>query len=370
MIDHPGFDPYEVLGIGFDADEIVIQLAYRTRIREAHPDIAGPAGLERTKRLNVARDWLLDPERRALLRGPRTAAPPPGSPPAGSRGGRASHVDLSDLGRHTGEIQAFLRSVEGLSPDERARVNYSLGDSPPPDLALYREYLGPELWARSQALRQEVERVWEHAVDEPAPHLPRLGRLLPTGLLVANLYAQWILLEDFFREALAGLMLRGVRVADSLALRCTAPWLASVGHPRYGPRQSEVMEFFLAAGDLSGDAAARLALSWRQHLGRDGRGHRSEHIGPGVWLPSPPDVPDVYKVSGYLAAVDASRISPPPALEEWLRPAFHFGLRLTAYVSATGLLAEPGRDYVRPWRDAVLPAASRSAHAGPGRLAG
>jgi len=264
-------------------------------------------------------------------------------------------VDVSGLGRHAGEILAFLRSIERLSPDERARVNYSLGDAPPPDLELYREYLGPELWAHSQALRDEVERVWERGFDEPAPDVPNLGRLLPTGLLVANLYAQWILLEGFFREALAGSMVRGVRVADSLAWRCTAPWIGSVGHPRYGPRQHEVMEFFLAAGDLPLDAAERLARSWRHHLGRDGRGHRSEHIGPGVWMPSPLDLPDVLKISGFLAAVDASRISPPDELGEWLRPAFHYGVRLTAYVSATGLVSEPGRDYVQPWRDAVIP---------------
>ena len=358
MIDHPGFDPYEVLGVGLDADEIVIQLAYRARVREAHPDVAGAAGLELTKQLNVSRDRLLDPERRALLRGPRPTQPqaePSGSRPVRRRGPQAGPTDL---GRHTAEIHAFLHAIRGLSPDERARINYSLGDSPPPNLELYRDYLGPGLWARSQALRDEVERVWEHGLDEPSPNLPRLGRLLPTGLLVANLYAQWILLEDFFREALAGLMVRGVRVVDSLAVRCTAPWLGSVGHARYGPRQSEVMAFFLAAGDLTEDAAERLARSWREHLGRDGMGHRSEHIGPGVWLPSPPDIPDVYKISGYLAAVDATRISPPRELEEWLRPAFHYGLRLTAYVSATGLLSEPGRDYVQPWRDAVMPGSS------------
>ena len=370
MIETPGFDPYEVLGVGLEADEIVIQLAYKARIREAHPDIAGEAGLERTKQLNIARDWLLDPERRALLHAPRPAAPAPESEPARRRGPRVRPVDLNDLGRHTAEIHAFLHSIAGLSPDERARVNYSLGDSPPPDLELYREYLGPQLWAHSQALRDEVERVWERTVDEPAPNLPRLGRLLPTGLLVANVYAQWILLEDFFRDALAGLMVRGVRVADTLAVRCTAPWIGSVGHARYGPRQSEVMDFFLAAGDLETDAAERLARSWQDNLGRDGRGHRSEHIGPGVWLPSPPNVPDVYKISGYLAAVDASRITPPPGLEEWLHPAFHYGLRLTAYVSATGLLGEPGRDYVQPWRDAVLPDSGPWGRPGPGRLAG
>ena len=353
MVDTPGFDPYEVLGVGLDADEIVIQLAYRARIRAAHPDKAGPAGLEQAKRINVARDWLLDPERRAALGRRRAPQTMPQEAP-GPRGTRRT-VDLSDLGPRTSEIHAFLHSIAAISPDERARVNYALGDAPPPDLELYRDYLGPALWARSQALRDEVERFWEHGLDEPAPNLPRLGRLLPTGLPVANLYAQWILLEDFFREELSGLMIRGVRVADSLAWRCTAPWMGSVGHPRYGPRQREVMDFFIAAGDLPLDAAERLALSWRRHLGRDGRGHRSDHIGPGVWLPSPPDVPDVLKISGYVAAVDASRIPPPARLDELLQPAFHYGIRLTAYVSATGLVSDAAHDYVQPWRDAVMP---------------
>ena len=47
MTADPGFDPYLVLGVGVDADELVIQLAYRARIREVHPDLAGAAGLER-----------------------------------------------------------------------------------------------------------------------------------------------------------------------------------------------------------------------------------------------------------------------------------------------------------------------------------
>ena len=358
MADSPGFDPYIVLGVDRDADEVVVQLAYRARIREAHPDVAGAAGLEQAKRLNVARDWLLDLERRTLLDAPPAAAPAPPRPTGPRRrGGRRVPGAQAYVGRHADEIRAFLHSIERLVPDERARVNYSLGDAPPPDLELYREYLGPELWAQSQALRDEVERVWERTLDEPAPSVPGLGRLLPTGLLVANLYAQWILLEDFFREALGGLMVRGVRVADSLAWRCTTPWIGSVRHRRYGPRHTEVMDFMLAAGDLPLDAAERLARSWRVNMGRDGRGHRSESIGPGVWLPSPPNVPDVLKISGYLAAVDASRIAPPTGLGEELRPAFHYGVRLTAYVSATGLLDEAGRDYVRPWRDAVMPGA-------------
>ena len=75
MTDPLGFDPYHVLGVAPDADEIAIQLAHRARIREAHPDRAGASGLERAKRLNIARDWLLDGE----LRLPDPVDPPSGS---------------------------------------------------------------------------------------------------------------------------------------------------------------------------------------------------------------------------------------------------------------------------------------------------
>lgn len=354
MVDSPGFDPYAVLGVGTDADEIVIQLAYRARIREAHPDIAGAAGLEQAKRLNVARDWLLDPERRARLTppGPARAARERARP---RRGGSRSGGTASGPGGHEEELRAFLRAIELLTPDERARVNYSLGDAPPADLAVYLDYLDPGLWRQSRSLRSTVERTWSRGRDEEAPFVPRLGRLLPSGFLVANAYAQWLLLGDIFESALTGMSVHGVPAAESLAARCTRPWTASVGQPRYGPRQHEVLAFFAIAQALPTDAAQRLARSWRHHLGRDGRGHPSEHIGPGVWLPSPPNVPHVLRVSGQLAAVDASRIAPPAGLAERDHAGFRFGLRLTADVIALGLGGGTGRDLLRPWHDALRP---------------
>ncbi len=370
MTDTPGFDPYEARGVGIDADEIVIQLAYRARIRAAHPDVAGAAGLAMAKRLNVARDWLLDPDLRARLTWVRTNAP--GSQPrtatSGPRswgtsgrprsyGARHDPVDLdpdpSAFGPHDDELRAFLRTIETLSPDERARVNYSLGEARPADLGHYRDYLGPRLWVRSRALRTAVERAWRRGLDEASPYVPRLGRVLPTGFLVANAYAQWILLEGFLRDELEWVVARGGPVVESLAARCVGPWEGSVGQPRYGPRQQDVLSFFGVARALPVGAAERLARSWRRHMGRDGRGHPSEHIGPGAWLPAPPDYPDVLKVSGYVAAVDASRIDPPEGLDEEHHAGFCFGLRLTAHVLSLGLVSDPSRDYLRPWRDAV-----------------
>jgi hypothetical protein len=376
MADGPGFDPFALLGVPDDADDIVIQLAYRARIRAVHPDVAGPAGLAAAKRLNVARDWLLDPVRRASLpRGSRqatrtgTAASKSARRRSAGVGGSSvgggvftdqpqpSRAGSSDLGPHGTVLRAFLLAIERLTPDERARVNYSLGDARPVAFEVYREYLDPLLWQRSQALRQMVDRTWARGVDDPAPLLPPLGLLLPTGFLVANAYAQWLLLGDFFREALAGTAVRGEYTIEALDARCRGPWDGAVGQPRYGPRQAEVQAFFALALSMPADAATRLARSWQRHLGRDARGRPARHLGPGVWLPAPAGCPQSLRVSGFLAAVDASRLAPPDGLAEADVASFRYALRLTAHVLALGLPTDPAHDYLRPWREAIAPAA-------------
>lgn len=60
----PDHDLYEILQVRPDASVAVIQAAYRTLMRDVHPDIGGDS--DRAKRLNQARDVLVDPERRAM----------------------------------------------------------------------------------------------------------------------------------------------------------------------------------------------------------------------------------------------------------------------------------------------------------------
>lgn len=377
MIDGPGFDPYVVLGVSRDADAVVIQLAYRARMREAHPDVAGAAGLERAKLLNIARDRLLDPASRAQSSAQHTAAQQAAAQSAGDaasprdgrrarrptatrRGGRSydrSTLDpfACDFGPHTIELRAFLGSIDSLTPDERARVNYSLGDGRSVDFEPYLDYLEPRLWTASQALRDAVSLVWDRGTDDVGPFVPPLGQLLPSGFLVANAYAQWILLGDFFREELGGAVFRSEQVFESFAARCTEPWRASVRQARYGPNEPRVAALLETGTVLPIDAAERLARSWRRNLGRDGLGNPSDSIGPGVWLPAPPNVPEVLKVSGYLAAIDASWIPPPEGLDEGEHGSFRYGLRLAAHVLALGLGGRTARDYLRPWHDAVNP---------------
>ena len=328
MIEGPGFDPYAELGVSVEADSIVIQLAYKARIREAHPDIAGAAGLEMAKRLNVARDWLLDPDRRAQLPQSRATPRRPGARPAprgrpprrGKNPRRRSATGAAydprrmdpfgyDFGAHSGELRAFLRAIGSLTRDERARVNYSLGDTRPIYFDGYRDYLGPELGLRSEVLRDAVSSVWDAGHDEEAPFVAPLGRLVPSGSLVANAYAQWLLLGDFFGRELGDAVFRSEHVIDSFAMRCRGPWEASIGQARYGPYGQDITTFLATANALSVDAAERLARSWQRYMGGDESGESSAHIGPGVWLPAPSSVPEVLRVSGYLAAVDASRSS-------------------------------------------------------------
>jgi curved DNA-binding protein CbpA len=86
-------DHYAILGVPRTASTPDIQLAYRRRAREAHPDIGGSNG-EMTK-LNLARETLTDPAAREtydrVLAAPTRSAPRPRS----TSTGRASiHVEM------------------------------------------------------------------------------------------------------------------------------------------------------------------------------------------------------------------------------------------------------------------------------------
>jgi hypothetical protein len=61
----PSQDLYRELEVDAGASTEAIEAAYRSLMKRHHPDRAGPDGLARSKRLNLARDWLVDDERRA-----------------------------------------------------------------------------------------------------------------------------------------------------------------------------------------------------------------------------------------------------------------------------------------------------------------
>lgn len=384
------FDPFELLGVDASADAVTIDRAYKARIRYVHPDIAGPAGLAESKRLNIAREWLLDPALRESLPKPRQpgrsrwrqrpeSPPPPPSPrptagpsagpsagspprpPAGPSAGPSAtgwesrpstrpawdydpwldDAVTFDYGPATHRIRAFFEAIRALTADERARVTYSLGDEPPVFLGDIAELVGEELWGRSRALSDAVERIWRERDDEGPPLLFPRGRVFGNGSVVAEAYAQWQLLGGAIREHADD------RSTDALASRSTWPWTASVGQPRYGPHQREVGAFLDEALFLPLVTAQRLARAWERDMGSFVYGRPGED-----WFPGSLDTPKPELVSARLAAVDASRIEPPVGLDWEHHAGFRCGLRLTAYVLALGGVSQPGRDYLRPWRDA------------------
>jgi hypothetical protein len=64
----PQFDLYAELDVAPGADALLIERAWRAGVRSVHPDRAVAANeraaTQRTARLNIARDWLLDPAKR------------------------------------------------------------------------------------------------------------------------------------------------------------------------------------------------------------------------------------------------------------------------------------------------------------------
>jgi hypothetical protein len=368
VIEPPAFDPFELLGVDTSADAEVIDRAYKARIRYVHPDIAGPAGLLETKRLNQAREWLLDPALRARLPAPRPrfgrrrATGPPPRPPTRSHPQPAwetvfepppawayDPLDVDplayDYGSDGGFVDGFLASIRSLSADERARVTYSLGDEPPVYLDGFRDRVSEQLWARSRALADAVSRVWAERDDEGPPLLFPRGRVFGNGAAVAGVYARWQVLGTAIRMHASA----DERI-DLVAARCTWPWEASVGQDRYGPHEREVVDFLEDARRSSAPAAERLARSWERHMGSYLYGSPGDD-----WFPGALDTPKVELVSARLAAVDASRIEPPPDLPYPLHHGFHCGLRLTAHILGLGGTSEPGRDYLRPWRESMDP---------------
>lgn len=376
MTPPPDFDPFELLGVDASADAATIDRAYKARIRYVHPDVAGIAGLDETKRLNIAREWLLDPELRAQLPRPsprwgaRRAGPPPPSreatpPPPSARphdtswywDGAAAPPPRPawaydpalddpltfDYGAWTDPLRAFFESIRSLTRDERARVTYSLGDEPPLFFDDFEDLVGERMWARSQALADAIDRVWRERVDEAPPLLFPRGRVFGNGIVVANAYAQWLLMGDAISQKT-----RDPVAIRALAARCTASWDASVGHTRYAGHEQEVVTFLDDARKLSVSSAVRLAKAWQRDMGGYLFGRPGED-----WFPSSLEHPRPELVSARLAAVDASRVEPPDELAYELRNGFRCGLRLTAYVLAVGGASEPGRDYLRPWRDAI-----------------
>lgn len=111
-------DPYEVLGVGRQATEAEIKLAFRRLAAQHHPDRnpGDPDAQTRFKEINAANQILSDPEKRATFDRFGEAAFRPGG-----RGG-ADFVDLGGIDAIFGDILGAF----GLRGGERGDVKKSL----------------------------------------------------------------------------------------------------------------------------------------------------------------------------------------------------------------------------------------------------
>jgi curved DNA-binding protein CbpA len=280
----PADDLYATLGVPDDASPEAIEVAWRGLLRRHHPDVAGDDGLALAKRINVAHDWLGDPDLRRRYDETRR---PPAPPWAGARWRGRS-------GTGTGPAPAPRRPRR-----------------PPTTAELVNEVV-----ERTRHLRRdELDRL---ALAEPAPiaFLATLRRFVAPDLAAT--------LDDAGRRALAGLpaaararpairdaiegQLASIVLADTLldllgdaaaeraTERLTRGWDAAVGKPRYGPATDAVQALLADLAALDAAGLATLAATGTR-----------DRLGPTPWPDAvSPDDDEALRVSSELAAMDAT----------------------------------------------------------------
>jgi curved DNA-binding protein CbpA len=335
----PAEDLYAQLDLPADASPEAIEVAWRGLLRLHHPDVAGPAGLERAKRINVAHDWLSDAglrarydrergltARRYSTDGSRAWRPnrPEGSEtPDGHRHARRDPDDPAEA------VARFLDRLSSLTADELDRL--AAADPAPIAFgATIRRFLPDD---RRLALDQvEAE----------------IGRRLPADVLarsatrgVIEAYAAELVLGSFLDTLLSEPFRERTRE------RLTRGWDAAVGQPRYGPNGPAVEALIRRLRMLDPAGVARLAATGtRDRLGE-------EPWPPGVSI----EDDEGLRVSSWLAgrdaaaAVEAASVDPAVvarARRAAARAAHLLVLRHAFAPTAFGALAAP-------WRPDLVP---------------
>lgn len=288
----PADDLYATLGVPDDASAEAIEVAWRGLLRRHHPDVAGDDGLALAKRINVAHDWLADPELRRRYDDARR--PPPawasGGRPTGRSGGGSAAAEAPRRAPRrpptTAElVSAVVARVGRLRRDELDRLAHA-EPAPIAFLATLRRFADPEQAATlDDATRRALAALPGGARADPAV------RDAIEGQLAAIVLGET--LDDLLGES----------GADRARDRLTRGWDAAVGKPRYGPATPAIERLLADLAALDDAAIADLAAS-------GGR----ERLGEVPWPPSAsPDEDDALRVSSELAAADAvARLSDAP----------------------------------------------------------
>jgi DnaJ-like protein len=293
----PADDLYAQLDLPVDASAEAIEVAWRGLLRQHHPDVAGPDGLERAKRINVAHDWLSDPGLRARYDRERGLAARRGRidgdrPERRARSEadwaadhkRHAHLDPDDPAE---AIARFLERLSSLTADELDR----LAAADPAPIAF---------GATIQRFLPDDRRIALEQVDA------EIGRRLPPDVLarastrgVIEAYAAELVLGSFLDDLLSEPFRERTRE------RLTRGWDAAVGQPRYGPNGPAVEGLIRRLRMLDRAGVARLAATGtRERLGE-------EPWPPGVSI----EDDEGLRVSSWLAGRDAAAAVEASALD-------------------------------------------------------
>ena len=340
----PADDLYARLEITLDASPEAIEVAWRSLLRRHHPDIAGPSGLERAKRINVAHDWLSDPDLRMRYdheRGLRTSV----RETAGRQPRSAGRPETSSDGRAVRRpprprppadpaeaLERFLDRVAVLTPDEVDRLACAV-PAPIAFGATIARFLPEDRSAAIAAMEVAVA-----------------ARLDPAAAARPGVRAT---IEDYATELVLGTFLDDLLsepFRDRARERLTRGWDAAVGQPRYGPNGVAVRGLIARLEDLDAAGVAALAATAR----RAGFGS-----GPAEdpWPPdASPDDDEALRVSSILAAGDAADAVPNAADRATMARARWAAGRLAHLLVLRHVFGPRAfASLTRPWRPRFLP---------------
>jgi curved DNA-binding protein CbpA len=195
-------DPYKVLQVDPEAEDEVIQAAYRRLAQKYHPDVAGPDGSARMASINAAWELLRDPASRAAVdrerriarhaeegarqaeeatRQARASAPPrPTQPPA--RGGATPGPAERPAETVSSDWSSGRSSVGGGYDPSRMRAadGYGAAGPPPGDpsgaVLGFGRYAG---WSLGEVARRDVDYIeWLDRMPIGRPYRDEIDVLL------------------------------------------------------------------------------------------------------------------------------------------------------------------------------------------------
>ena len=222
----PADDLYARLELPFDASPEAVEIAWRALLKRHHPDVAGSSADDLAKRINVAHDWLSDPELRARYdteRHPGRRSTRAGSRPVGTPRRRAARPPAPRRPLEpAAAVEHHLARVRRLSPDELDRLSFA--ESPPiAFVASISRFLSADQVAAIEGLERRVQDA-----------LPPQGRWdAPTRDAVLG-YAHELLLGPFLDAHLSEPFRERVRE------RLARGWESAIDQPRYGPNSDAV----------------------------------------------------------------------------------------------------------------------------------